>query len=92
MLRAMPARKVAMASDVLLGAYPHPCSWSRAADVVYRRLSWRGGEDFRNWLDFVSTAAIDHVGVFRYSQEEERLLGSWQIKYPKRRSKNAGSG
>src|SRR2546428_5822057 len=27
-------------------------------------------EDFRQLLDFVSAATIDHVGVFRYSQEE----------------------
>jgi ribosomal protein S12 methylthiotransferase len=32
-------------------------------------------EDFRQLLDFVSTAAIDHVGVFRYSQEEGTTAG-----------------
>ncbi len=32
-------------------------------------------EDFRQLLDFVSQAAIDHVGVFRYSQEEGTTAG-----------------
>jgi len=32
-------------------------------------------EDFQQLLDFVSEAAIDHVGVFRYSQEEETAAG-----------------
>ena len=32
-------------------------------------------EDFRQLLDFVSEAAIDHVGVFRYSQEEGTAAG-----------------
>jgi len=32
-------------------------------------------EDFRQLLDFVSTAAIDHVGIFRYSQEEGTTAG-----------------
>ena len=33
-------------------------------------------EDFRQLLAFVSAAAIDHVGVFRYSQEEGTAAGS----------------
>ncbi|HEV8718160.1 MAG TPA: 30S ribosomal protein S12 methylthiotransferase RimO [Candidatus Binatia bacterium] len=33
-------------------------------------------EDFRQLLAFVSEAAIDHVGVFRYSQEEGTVAGS----------------
>jgi ribosomal protein S12 methylthiotransferase len=32
-------------------------------------------EDFRQLLDFVSAATIDHVGVFRYSQEEGTAAG-----------------
>ena len=32
-------------------------------------------EDFRQLLAFVSEAAIDHVGVFRYSQEEGTTAG-----------------
>jgi len=32
-------------------------------------------EDFSQLLDFVSEAAIDHVGVFRYSQEEGTIAG-----------------
>jgi len=32
-------------------------------------------EDFRQLLDFVSEAAIDHVGVFRYSQEDGTAAG-----------------
>ncbi|HKA55900.1 MAG TPA: radical SAM protein, partial [Candidatus Binatia bacterium] len=32
-------------------------------------------EDFRQLLDFVSAAVIDHVGVFRYSQEEGTAAG-----------------
>ncbi|MBI3304514.1 MAG: 30S ribosomal protein S12 methylthiotransferase RimO, partial [Deltaproteobacteria bacterium] len=32
-------------------------------------------EDFRQLLDFVAEAAIDHVGVFRYSQEEGTAAG-----------------
>lgn len=32
-------------------------------------------EDVRQLLDFVSAAAIDHVGVFRYSQEEGTAAG-----------------
>jgi ribosomal protein S12 methylthiotransferase len=32
-------------------------------------------EDFRQLLDFVSEAVIDHVGVFRYSQEEGTAAG-----------------
>jgi ribosomal protein S12 methylthiotransferase len=32
-------------------------------------------EDFRQLLDFVSQASIDHVGVFRYSQEEGTTAG-----------------
>jgi ribosomal protein S12 methylthiotransferase len=32
-------------------------------------------EDFRQLLDFISAAAIDHVGVFRYSQEEGTAAG-----------------
>lgn len=33
-------------------------------------------EDFQQLLDFVSEAEIDHVGVFRYSQEEGTAAGS----------------
>lgn len=32
-------------------------------------------EDFCQLLDFISEAQIDHVGVFRYSQEEETAAG-----------------
>ncbi|MGH7960546.1 MAG: 30S ribosomal protein S12 methylthiotransferase RimO [Candidatus Binatia bacterium] len=32
-------------------------------------------EDFRQLLEFVSAAAIDHVGVFQYSQEEGTAAG-----------------
>jgi ribosomal protein S12 methylthiotransferase len=33
-------------------------------------------EDFQQLLDFVGEAQIDHVGVFRYSQEEETAAGT----------------
>ena len=32
-------------------------------------------EDFRQLLNFVAEAALDHVGVFRYSQEEGTAAG-----------------
>jgi ribosomal protein S12 methylthiotransferase len=39
-------------------------------------------EDFQQLLDFVSEAAIDHVGVFRYSQEEGTAAGSMPNQVP----------
>ncbi len=39
-------------------------------------------EDFSQLLDFVSEAAIDHVGVFRYSQEEGTAAGTMQDQVP----------
>lgn len=33
-------------------------------------------EDFQQLLDFVTAAEIDHVGVFRYSQEEGTVAGT----------------
>ena len=33
-------------------------------------------KDFEELMDFVSAAAIDHVGVFRYSQEEGTAAGT----------------
>jgi ribosomal protein S12 methylthiotransferase len=39
-------------------------------------------EDFRQLLDFVSTTEIDHVGVFRYSQEEGTAAGDMSGQVP----------
>jgi ribosomal protein S12 methylthiotransferase len=39
-------------------------------------------EDFSQLLDFVAEAAIDHVGVFRYSQEEGTAAGAMQDQVP----------
>ncbi len=39
-------------------------------------------EDFRQLLDFVSEAEIDHVGVFQYSQEEGTTAGAMPDQIP----------
>src|SRR5262249_58962381 len=39
-------------------------------------------EDFRQLLDFVSAAVIDHVGVFRYSQEGGTAAGGMPDQVP----------
>ena len=39
-------------------------------------------EDFRQLLDFVAEAQIDHVGVFRYSQEEGTAAGTFSNQVP----------
>jgi ribosomal protein S12 methylthiotransferase len=39
-------------------------------------------EDFQQLLDFVDEAQIDHVGVFRYSQEEGTIAGTLPNQVP----------
>ena len=39
-------------------------------------------EDFQQLLDFVTEAQIDHVGVFRYSQEEGTVAGTLPSQIP----------
>jgi ribosomal protein S12 methylthiotransferase len=39
-------------------------------------------DDFQQLLDFVSEAQIDHVGVFRYSQEEGTVAGTLPNQVP----------
>lgn len=39
-------------------------------------------EDFQQLLDFVDEAQIDHVGVFRYSQEEGTMAGTLPNQVP----------
>ena len=39
-------------------------------------------EDFQQLLDFVDEAQIDHVGVFRYSQEEGTTAGTLPNQVP----------
>jgi ribosomal protein S12 methylthiotransferase len=39
-------------------------------------------EDFQQLLEFVSEAEIDHVGVFRYSQEEGTIAGALPNQVP----------
>ena len=39
-------------------------------------------EDFQQLLDFITEAQIDHVGVFRYSQEEGTAAGTFPHQVP----------